>query len=193
MNIFLVRHGESVGNQRGLLYGHTDHPLTEQGVRDAAAVGEKLREADIRRCYSSPLSRAAETARLCTQGRDIETVYRDGLKEQYMGDWEDVSFLGMREAEPELIGSMIQDWTKVVPPGGESYEAVIERAGAVLDEILERGEDALIVAHNGPLAALVARLLSGGADMVRRLWLMHGCYTCVELQNGLAYLRYFNK
>ena len=182
MNIFLVRHGESVGNQRGLLYGHTDHPLTEQGVRDAAAVGEKLREADIRRCYSSPLSRAAETARLCTQGRDIETVYR-----------EDVSFLGMREAEPELIGSMIQDWTKVVPPGGESYEAVIERAGAVLDEILERGEDALIVAHNGPLAALVARLLSGGADMVRRLWLMHGCYTCAELQNGLAYLRYFNK
>ena len=64
MKLYLVRHGESECNVQRRLYGRTDCSLTEKGCRQAREAGEKLRGTGIGRCISSPLIRAAETARL---------------------------------------------------------------------------------------------------------------------------------
>ena len=90
MNLYLIRHGESVCNVQRMLYGRTDCALTELGCRQAREVGEKLRGEDISRCVSSPLIRAAESARLALWDRDIPIELDDGLMEQDMGKWENV-------------------------------------------------------------------------------------------------------
>lgn len=44
MYMYLVRHGQSVGNVRRTFHGQTDYPLTEEGRRQARQAAEKLRE-----------------------------------------------------------------------------------------------------------------------------------------------------
>lgn len=193
MNIYLVRHGESVCNICRMLYGRTDCALTELGCEQARQVGEKLRDKPIARCVTSPLIRAAETARIAMLGRDVPIDLADGLMEQDMGDWENVSFEGMLESEPELMQAMLDDWTRVVPPGGESYSELRERVSAVLEEVVARNEDTLLVAHNGPLSTAMTLLLDMPDVNVNRLWFEQGCWSSVELRDGMARLCYFNK
>ena len=62
--IYLVRHAD-VENPHKLLYGHLDgFQLSALGRVQSAAVGDRLRDEDIKRIVHSPLARAAETARL---------------------------------------------------------------------------------------------------------------------------------
>jgi broad specificity phosphatase PhoE len=65
--IYLIRHAD-VENPQKLLYGHLDgFQLSALGRAQAAAVGDRLRSADIRRIVHSPLARAVETAQLINE------------------------------------------------------------------------------------------------------------------------------
>jgi broad specificity phosphatase PhoE len=64
---YLIRHAD-VENPLKLLYGHLDgFQLSALGRAQAAAVGDALRSAEIRRIVHSPLARAVETARLINE------------------------------------------------------------------------------------------------------------------------------
>ena len=193
MRIYLVRHGESVCNVQRMLYGRTDCALTELGCRQAHAVGEKLRAEHIDRCVSSPLIRASETARLALWERETPIELDDGLMEQDMGEWENQPFDEMMQRQPELLNAMLYDWTKVVPPGGESYEHLKARVQDVLEREIERGGDVLLVAHNGPLSTAMSVLMEMPDTAVNRLWFEQGTWSCVEIDHGVARLKYFNK
>ena len=189
----MLRHGESECNVKRMLYGRTDCGLTARGCEQARAAGRTLAAEPIERCVASPLIRASETARLALQGRDIEIELADGLMEQDMGDWENVPFEGVAAERPEIIGDMLQDWTRVVPPGGESYAEVRKRVAGVLDEVREKGRNTLLVAHAGPLSTALALLLELPDSAVRHFWFEQGTRTAVELAGGKSHLLYFNK
>jgi alpha-ribazole phosphatase len=192
LKLYLARHGESEGNVKRLLYGHTDCPLTESGRADGRALHDKLAPIELARCYASPLCRAADTARLALAGRDVPITLLRGLMEQHMGELENTSFEEMRRLHPETINAMLEDWSKITPPGGESYRQVQERAMACVREIVARDEDALIVSHNGALSTVMAALLDTGGGSVDKFWFNHGCYSCLELTHGRVKLVGFN-
>lgn len=193
MNLYLIRHGESVCNVQRMLYGRTDCALTELGCRQAREVGEKLRGEDISRCVSSPLIRAAETARLALWDRDIPIELDDGLMEQDMGEWENVSFDNMLKEQPELLGAMLGDWTTTTPPGGEPFTLLKARVQEVLERVIARDENTLLVAHNGPLSTLMSILMGMPDSSVNKRWFEQGSWTCFSIENGVAKLKYFNK
>ena len=62
--IYLVRHGQTLQNQAGLLQGRSDFPLNEMGREQARRVGAFFREQGVRfdAVYTSPLRRAVQTA-----------------------------------------------------------------------------------------------------------------------------------
>jgi broad specificity phosphatase PhoE len=65
--IYLIRHAD-VQNPNKVLYGHLDgFDLSALGRLQAAAVGDRLRDQEIRRIVHSPLARAAETARIINE------------------------------------------------------------------------------------------------------------------------------
>ena len=85
LRLYLVRHGESEANQRGIFAGQLDSPLTEPGIDDATSLGErsillpplsrsqtKGREESqpcpFDRVYSSDLVRAHDTCKLMLEG-----------------------------------------------------------------------------------------------------------------------------
>ena len=71
MYLYLVRHGQSDGNERQLFFGSSDHPLTQLGREQARQAADKLREVSFTRCVSSDLARCWDTAELCLQGRNV--------------------------------------------------------------------------------------------------------------------------
>ena len=193
MTIYLVRHGESECNVKGMLYGRTDCALTELGRRQAAAVAEKLRGEHIERCVASPLIRASDTAGAAASALGLELEYDERLMEQDMGEWENVPFLDMLNSGDKRISDMLDDWTLVVPPGGEGFPSVRARVEGAIADITASGLDTLVVAHAGPLAAATAALLELPDGAVRRFWYEQGCWSCADDAQGPFKLKYFNK
>jgi broad specificity phosphatase PhoE len=65
--LFLVRHGCTGWNKEQVFRGHKDVPLDEIGREEALLVGERLKGEGIKGVFSSPLSRARETAQAIAQ------------------------------------------------------------------------------------------------------------------------------
>jgi probable phosphoglycerate mutase len=148
--LVLVRHGETEWTRSGRHTGWSDIPLTEEGRKEAEAVGESLRGRTFARVLTSPLSRASETARLAGFP-DAER--RDDLREWNYGAYDGRTTPEIRQEQP---GWTI--WSGDVPEG-ESADDVAERVDRLLDELRALDGDALAVAHGHLLRVLAARWL----------------------------------
>lgn len=195
MYLYLVRHGQSEGNVRKTFHGQTDYPLTETGKRQARDAAEKLRLTSFSRCCASDLSRAWETALLCLEGRNILPEPCPGLREQFVGEMEGLTWAEMEARFPEVIRPYIEDWFHVTPPGGESPEEMMARVSACVDGIIRRGEDTLVVGHNGSLTLALLHLgLIGPDEALHEGWFFgQGSYTAVRVEDGKGELLCFNR
>ena len=197
MYLYLVRHGQSVGNERQLFFGWSDHPLTELGREQARQAAEKLREVSFTRCLSSDLSRAWDTARICVEGRGVEVEAAPALREQDLGALENLTFAQARERHGEAFERMLGDWTRVDPPGGESVAHMKERIAQCVDGVVRRGEDTLIVAHNGSLSLILSHFgLAQECELMNHNynWFFeHGTYSVIRVEDTGAELVHFNK
>ncbi len=195
MYLYLVRHGQSTGNERQLFFGVRDYPLTRLGREQARQAAEKLKEVEFTRCVSSPLSRAWDTALICTEGRFVTPEPCAALREQDMGGLEGLSWGAAEARFGDRIGALLSDWFHTTPPGGESPAHMLERVGQCVDELIERGEDTLMVAHNGSLSLVLLHLgLAGEGDMFQReRTFRHGAYSAVRVDGKGAELVRFNR
>jgi probable phosphoglycerate mutase len=173
------------------MYGYTDYPLTKRGIEDAELVASKLRDSSYTVCYSSLLKRASHTADICVTNRNIPVIRVDNLNEQYMGDFENISFQDMMVKYPKESKDMMDNWVKNGPVGGETFDELYERVSVFADMILEKKEDVLIVAHFGSLAALMVRILGMEKECANNFLFEHGRYSEIvinEFGTRLAHL-----
>ena len=174
MTIDLIRHGESAGNARRLIFGITDYDLTEKGLAQAEARACRCAEEGRRLIVSSPLLRALRTARIIASATGAEVTVDPRLREQDMGRWEGLSGEYVMAHDRARCEAMLKDWTRVSPPGGEGFESVARRAGEAVNGLLARGEDALVVCHAGTIAAALFSLGLLAREDVLRLKLPFG-------------------
>ena len=197
MYLYLVRHGQSVGNEKQLFFGWSDHPLTKLGREQARQAAEKLKEVSFTRCLSSDLTRAWDTARICVEGRGIGVEGDPALREQDLGALENLTFAQARERHGEAFDHMLADWTHADPPGGESVAHMKERIGRCVDRVVRLGEDTLIVAHNGSLSLILSYFgLAKDAELMNHnfnWFFAHGTYSVIRVEESGAELVYFNK
>ncbi len=199
MKIYLVRHGQSEGNLKNLWYGSSDLPLTELGREQARLAGQKLRDVTFSACYASPLSRALDTAKLVMEGRPEPMHIVPDLREQHMGLFEPKTVEQIRAEDPGFFRALMADWVHLTPPEGEPFDtSLAPRVAKVLDELVEKGEDCLIVAHNGPLVFAITHLLGLPIEAAGRFYLKQGCYSMIEIDREHIYnpshalMRYYN-
>lgn len=195
MYLYLVRHGQSTGNVRQLFYGVRDYPLTALGREQAKQAAEKLKEAEFTRCAASPLSRAWDTAMICTEGRFVVPESCPALREQDMGELEGLSWGAAEARFGDHIGMLLSDWFHTTPSGGEPPQQMMERVGGCVDQLIQRGEDTLVVAHNGSLSLILYHLgLAGERDLLQPDWFFrHGTYSTVRVDEAGAELVCFNR
>lgn len=145
--IVCIRHGETEWSRARRHTGRTDLPLTAAGREQALLAGRRLAGRSWALVLSSPLRRARETAQLA--GLDAEA---DGdLAEWDYGDVEGRTTAEVREETP--------DWEiwRDGPPGGETVEAVGERADRVIARALTAEGDVALFSHGHMLRVLAAR------------------------------------
>lgn len=195
MNLYLVRHGQSAGNEKQLFFGAKDYPLTPLGREQAKQAADKLREVPFTRCVSSDLSRAWDTAVICAQGRDVAVEPCPALREQDMGALEGLTWGAAEARFGDHIGALLSDWFHTTPPEGESPSRMLRRVAGCVDALLDRGEDTLVVAHNGSLSLILLYLgLAGEQDLLRPDWFFrHGTYSAVRADETGAELVCFNR
>ena len=162
--LVLARHGQSEWNLKNLFTGWKDPGLTDLGVREARAAGQRLREMGVRFdvAFTSALARAQHTSDLILEeiGQPgLRTVADQALNER---DYGDLAGLNKDDARARWGEGQVHLWRRsydVPPPGGESLKDTVARVlPYYLREILPpvmRGERVLVSAHGNSLRALV--------------------------------------
>jgi broad specificity phosphatase PhoE len=159
--LYLIRHGETDYNKRGIGLGRTDVALTEHGARQAEALGRKAQELAIDRVYSSPLRRCLATAQQVVGTRDIPVEHREELLELDVGETEGLPFPEMRER----FGDFIKRWAgpegaETPMPGGESLREVHARLLPFVEHVYASPDETVaIVSHNFVTRVLLTQLL----------------------------------
>lgn len=75
--LILVRHGESLWNEKNLFTGCVDVPLTKKGVEEAIEAGKRISNIPVDMIYTSALIRAQMTAMLAmTQHRRRKVIWK---------------------------------------------------------------------------------------------------------------------
>jgi broad specificity phosphatase PhoE len=154
--IFLARHGESDWNVEKRFQGHSDRPLTERGREQAHALADLVGSEKIDAVYTSPLSRARETAEIVAARAGLKAVALQELREVDTGNWSGLSRADVEARFPEGFArwrSGGSGWEN-----GESYDEMAERVIGALRRIAEDHPDGrvLVISHGGPIRAIHA-------------------------------------
>ena len=159
--LFLVRHGATELTAEDRFSGNVGVELSEEGRRQAGRLGERLRDEDVIAVYSSPMSRAMETARIIAEACASSIEVRDGLREISHGRWEGLTRVDVEERFAEEYSSWEEDPFTFAPEGGESGVAVLARVLPVIREIVTRhvGERVLVVSHKATIRLALSSLL----------------------------------
>jgi probable phosphoglycerate mutase len=150
-SVVLARHGETEWSLSGRHTGKTDIPLTEEGRRQAVALGPRLSAWTFSLVLTSPLQRARETCRLAGFGERAQV--RPDLAEWDYGRYEGLTSKQIDELRPNW--SLWRDGG----PGGETAADVGRRADRVVAEVRRVDGDVLIFAHGHVLRVLASRWL----------------------------------
>ena len=136
--IYIVRHGQTELNQRSVLQGRSNHPLTDLGREQASAVGDAFRDAGIvfDKVYTSPLDRAVETAKLVAG--DVPIECEDALIEMDYGPYEGTDLHNL----PPEVEEFFRDFAhNPAPEGMEQLPDVVARAGEFLERLKAEAVD----------------------------------------------------
>ena len=159
MRIAFLRHGPTEWNAVGRFQGHTDIPLSAEGLAKMRGLRPPA-TFHAARPFVSPLIRARQTA----EALGLQNPVADArLMEQNWGSWEGLSreqILARDGVDAFSRAGMVVAFN---PPGGESTSQLHDRVAAFLKDAAQDDSDAIAVAHLGVLRA--AYTLATGWDM----------------------------
>ena len=137
------------------IHGHSDGPLSENGLRDAKKAASYFRGQHFDAFYASSLGRAMQTAEIIGEAIDQKPIPIDPIRERYYGHLEGKS---LDLFEPDGSGPWILRpyvnlalWFT-----GEREKDFIQRVVSGIEDILSnhQGQKILVVTHWGILGIL---------------------------------------
>src|SRR5688572_3242268 len=152
MQLFIARHGQNEDNVHGILNGRRDLPLTELGREQARQLATGIKEAGLEFdvIFSSPLSRAYETAQIIADELGVQKpVVLELLIERDFGEMTGKATAKIKElCAPNIIETATITYF-LNPHGAETFPQLLERGHEALKELRNRATDkkALAVCH----------------------------------------------
>lgn len=152
--IFLIRHGETVGNASRIVQ-HPESPLSPRGVAQAERLARRLAAESIARIVSSDFARARTTAEHLQRATGAPLGFEPLLRERSFGDLRGTPYaeLGLDMFAPDYA-----------PPNGETwpvFHARVDRAWARVQELASATSgDLAVVTHGLVCRSLAARHLA---------------------------------
>ncbi len=182
MRLLLVRHGLSSFNCENRIQGRDDLSiLTKDGIHQAELTGKSLKEISIAAVYSSPLRRAASTAKKIIEGKgcELHPIFEQGLLEVDLSPWSGLTVNEVRDEFPQDFKAWKERPQDLIINRGDGtsfkpIQQLLQQANEFLKELTsrhppEKKETVLIVAHNAILRCLIINLLGQPHDSFRKL------------------------
>ena len=151
--IITIQHTQSIHHTNGMVGSWTDWDLSELGVSQAERIGEKLKkQLDGKRIvmYASDLLRARHTAEIVGRYLGVTPMIRKELRERNLGKCVGKSVQWLREnievQEKTVDDRMFSD--------AESRRDEWNRLKPLFDEIMETGDECIIVVSHGDLLSV---------------------------------------
>ena len=194
IRLVLVRHGLSSFNEKGLVQGRTDDSyLTDKGYEQALKSGEALSGINFDKIYSSPLVRAAETAKTMQKNLKGENniIYDKNLLEVDLGSWSGLTINEIKNKYPEdyllwkndpenLTLESIHNST--YQPIKDLYEQANEFIKSIFKIYLEKQEaNILIIGHNAILRCLILLLIGKPKKGFRKIKLDNASFSILNI------------
>jgi broad specificity phosphatase PhoE len=192
MQLILIRHGETLWNKEGRVQGISDVELSAIGIEQAQMLALSLKNQPIRAIHTSPLKRALQTAEIINEFHRKKIHTHQDLIEMDQGDFEGVSFKKLVVCEKDFLNKWITEPASVKMPNGESLTQLQERAWRAMETIINKDEDALVVAHNFTIAAIICRIKSISLNKFLSACVGNASKTIVSFQKHGVFIESFN-
>ena len=148
--IILVRHGQTEWNKVERIRGQVDIALNKTGLAQAEATSARLAEKWTPvAVYSSPLTRAMQTAEGIARRFGYAVQVAPGFIDINFGQWQGLSPQQVHERWPEMARAWLTMPHTVTFPEGENLQQVQERSMSALHNLIELHpkQDVVVVAH----------------------------------------------
>jgi len=154
--IYLVRHGQTAWNKARIYRGRRDVQLNEQGRQEAERAGQALRDVPLVCVYTSPLSRAKETAQRIAALHDAELRIEPEFTDLDYGQWTEYWDMEIHRKFPKELAVWENTPQLMNFPRGETLDIVRARAMSRLKAIarLHRDDAVAIVTHRAVLKVM---------------------------------------
>src|SRR5208337_4418551 len=139
--LFIVRHGETEANKKGIEAGLLDYPLTKKGVKEASFIAKTLVNVKINAVYSSPVFRAVETAKILARPHKLKVKTLEELTEAKL--------------KPEFVDKTGRYHILTTPEAfSETNYELLERTGKAIEIIKNEAKgNAIVVSHGDVITA----------------------------------------
>ena len=185
--VLLIRHGETEWNTLGKFQGCTDIDLSEEGIKQAGLLNNRLK-GNFDYIYTSPLSRAFETANILASDTNKEVIVAPEIREINFGEWEGLTVHEIAEKYPEVFKAWRTDKKESYICGGDSsiHNATNRAKKCILDIVSKhKGEKIAIVAHGGIIKAALIGIFGWDMTMYHKMALGNTCINTLTFNDGL--------
>lgn len=186
LQVYLVRHGETLWNAERRIQGQSDSPLTDKGETQARQVAERAKALGITHIITSDLGRTRRTAEIIADICGCDVTLEPRLRELHMGVLERRPLDSLTEEEEGWRRQLVNGTADGRIPEGESMQELSDRMHAALAACLElpQGSRPLLVSHGMALGCLVSTILGLPAYAERRLRLRNCSISRIDYQQS---------
>lgn len=141
----MVRHGEIPSNVKKIYAGKSPEGLNKTGLAQAKEVSEKLRCYSVGALYTSPISRALQTAKIIAEAIGIDVTVEEAFREMEFGPWEGLSENNITKYFPEKWQIWQSRPAELKLDGRETLEDLQERSLKGIQKIYENNGNRVVV------------------------------------------------
>ena len=149
MKLYVIRHGQTNWNLKGIIQGQKDIELNDKGINEARKAKDEFNSLKIDLIMCSPLKRAKETAKILNTDKNINIIYKSELIERGLGDFEGESCI---TEEDDIYNYHMNKTIRNIEPVVD----LCNRVNDLIDEIKNKykGKNILLVTHSGTARAI---------------------------------------
>ncbi len=181
-SIYMLRHTEPEERFHGVYYGQMDIALSSRGLKQIAAVADRLSSIPFTAIYSSDLQRAGMLADALAEPRDLPVRRLEVFRERSLGVLQGLSSTQMQDRHPELYEQWFSDRAFFRVDEGENFEDLQNRVVPAIQTLVEsfRGQRIALTTHAGPIRVALAQILGMPLDRSLNFNLDYGGITVLE-------------
>jgi len=189
---WLIRHGEPAEESRQRCYGSLDVGLSPAGCQQMARVAGALASEPLAAIYTSPRTRAVESARAIANGRPITVIPE--FREIDFGDFEGLTYDEIALRYPVLYRQWMEHPTEIQFPNGDSFAAMKSRVLEAFSRIrsAHEGQTVAIVSHGGVNRILISWALQMPDECLFRLAQKHAALNLLTIVEGVPAVQLLN-